>query len=444
MEVDTIATSTTLAEVHLAVIGGGAKAAALAAKADVLRQAQLADVRLTVFERSEVGANWTGKSGYTDGVQRLCTPAERDVGFPYRSGFGKEVDSLLYAQYSWASYVHTQPPGYELGYSTWVDAGRKPPLHKHFAEYLQWVVKKAGVTVIKGSVEGLKPVDRQWVIQHRNDAGKLVPGSAQLFDGVVVCGPGPARSISRKTETARVFDGIDFWQRLPEVKRLIRKFGKELEITLVGAGGTAAAALAWLVTNGCRDNQIVMVADQAALFTRVDSVFENRLFSDEIAWAGLSSTSRDAFFKRLNRGVVWSTVMDQVSSATRVAVQDGRAKAIRTLPRDAIELTVTREGRKAVKVRSDLLVDASGFNPWWFLGLIRGISAERRKDRHFQARLEQSMGSELQLKGADWPYPLLHAPFVSSALGPGYGSLMVLGALSDRVLRAHVTTGTQP
>lgn len=153
------------------------------------------------------------------------------------------MDSLLYAQFSWASYLHTQPPGYALGYSTWVDAGRKPPLHKHFAEYLQWVVAKARVPVVKGSVEGLLPVNSRWTIQHRSRAGKLVPATAQLFDGVVVCGPGPARSIPRKTETSRVFDGTDFWQRLPEVKRLIRKFGKELEITLVGAGGTAAAAL---------------------------------------------------------------------------------------------------------------------------------------------------------------------------------------------------------
>ena len=391
-----------------------------------------------------IGANWTGKSGYTDGVQRLCTPAERDVGFPYRSSYGKDVDSLLYAQYSWATYLHTQPPGYELGYSTWVDAGRKPPLHKHFAEYLQWVVAKADVPVVTGSVEGLVPIGERWKIQHRNAAGKLATASAQLFDGVVVCGPGPARRIPRKTNTSRVFDGTDFWQRLPEVERLIRKFGKELEITLVGAGGTAAAALAWLVSHGCRDNQIVMVADQAALFTRVDSVFENRLFSDEIAWAGLSATSRHAFFNRLNRGVVWSTVMDQVSSASRLAVQDGRAKAIRSLPRDDIELTVTREGRGAVKVRCDFLVDASGFNAWWFLGLIRGIPAAQCSDRGFQGRLEQAMGSELQLKGADWPYPILHAPFVSSLLGPGYGSLMVLGALSDRVLRAHVRDDARP
>ena len=64
-----------------------------------------------------------------------------------------------------------------------------------------------------------------------------------------------------------------------------------------------------------------MVADQAALFTRGDSVFENRLFSDEAAWQALSIKSRQEFFNRLNRGVVWGTVMDEVSStlASRVS-----------------------------------------------------------------------------------------------------------------------------
>ncbi|MEJ8630188.1 hypothetical protein P0F65_10725 [Sphingomonas sp. I4] len=68
-------------EQHLAVIGAGPKAAALAAKAYCLQQ-QGIPVAVTVFERNEIGANWTGDFGYTDGIQRLCTPAERDLGFP--------------------------------------------------------------------------------------------------------------------------------------------------------------------------------------------------------------------------------------------------------------------------------------------------------------------------------------------------------------------------
>ncbi|SFU23439.1 DUF2971 domain-containing protein [Paraburkholderia aspalathi] len=66
---------------RIAVIGGGPKAAALAAKAAVLRELKKADVQVTIFEPDQIGAAWTGESGYTDGEQRLCTIAERDVGY---------------------------------------------------------------------------------------------------------------------------------------------------------------------------------------------------------------------------------------------------------------------------------------------------------------------------------------------------------------------------
>ncbi len=34
-------------------------------------------------------------------------------------------------------------------------------------------------------------------------------------------------------------------------------------------------------------------------------------------------------------------------------------------------------------------------------------------------------------------FPPLHAPNLSEARGPGYGSLMVLGDMADRVLRTY-------
>ncbi|MES2351243.1 MAG: hypothetical protein V4641_27025 [Pseudomonadota bacterium] len=73
--------------IQIAVVGGGAKAAALAAKAFALRKANVANIHITVFEKTEIGAHWTGKNGYTDGEQRLCTPAERDLGYPYFSNY---------------------------------------------------------------------------------------------------------------------------------------------------------------------------------------------------------------------------------------------------------------------------------------------------------------------------------------------------------------------
>jgi mycobactin lysine-N-oxygenase len=89
--------------VRIAVIGGGPKAAALAAKAWVLRDQQIADIRVTIFEPAAIGAEWSGKCGYTDGEQRLCTIAERDVAYPYNSMLGRQVDAAMASKFSWGS-----------------------------------------------------------------------------------------------------------------------------------------------------------------------------------------------------------------------------------------------------------------------------------------------------------------------------------------------------
>jgi len=182
-----------------------------------------------------------------------------------------------------------------------------------------------------------------------------------------------------------------------------------------------------------------MVASHASLYTRVDGVFENRLFSDDAQWLTLSVLSRKAFFDRLNRGVVWSTVMDQVSSATDFTMVDGRAERVEVTTSKALELSVLRGDGKSVRLRPSMLVDASGFDAWWFLSLIKGLPAKMRKDASLRPAWEQGMGDGLQLSSSPWNgYPALHAPMLSSHLGPGFGSLMVLGAMADRVLKAHI------
>lgn len=55
------------------------------------------------------------------------------------------------------------------------------------------------------------------------------------------------------------------------------------------------------------------------------------------------------------------------------------------------------------------------------------------------------MTDNLQLQGAPWNgYPALHAPMLSSELGPGFGSLMVLGAMADRILRPYWSLARGP
>ncbi|MFD1558826.1 SidA/IucD/PvdA family monooxygenase [Paraburkholderia silviterrae] len=455
MSTPTARKTTKSRRVQIAVIGGGPKAAAIAAKAKVLRDLGIANVRVTIFEAEHIGAYWSGRdTGYTDGEQRLCTIAERDVGYPYKSMFGSEVDVAMASNFSWGTFLHGRTPGYEHGYSTWVDAGRKPPRHKHFADYLQWVIVESEATVVNKRVTALDKDtdDKRWRIDSQRKSGSASTHRTR-FNAVVVTGPGPANRLPVKPARSatvprdRIFDGSNFWSRRDEVLKGL-EFAKEVRkysdnpIVIVGAGGTAAAILSWLVANGARDLPIQLVAGQPTLYTRVDSVFENRLFTDEEQWLTLSSELRKAFFDRLNRGVVWATVMDHVSSATNFTMVVGRAQTISVPTSGDIELSVRRDDGVTVQLRPSLLIDASGFDAWWFLSLVRGLPAPLRTKRQRAKQRDQwqiSMANGLQLTGQPWDaYPALHAPMLSSNVGPGFGSLMVLGAMADRVIKAHI------
>lgn len=92
----------------LAVIGAGAKAVAVAAKAAVLRECGVDVPDVVAIERQQVGANWQACGGWTDGQHRLGTSPEKDVGFPYRSailpGRNAEIDARM-MRLSWQSYL---------------------------------------------------------------------------------------------------------------------------------------------------------------------------------------------------------------------------------------------------------------------------------------------------------------------------------------------------
>jgi mycobactin lysine-N-oxygenase len=106
---------------------------AIAAKAYILRLLGHDVPNITIFEPLVTGAHWSGQHGYSDGRQTLCTPAERDLGFPYdRAGLGgPNAAAMLAANFSWQAY------GVSSGhYRDWIDRGGEPPAHRLFAEYL--------------------------------------------------------------------------------------------------------------------------------------------------------------------------------------------------------------------------------------------------------------------------------------------------------------------
>lgn len=421
----------------IAVIGGGPKAAAIAAKAHALCQTNIANVEVTIFEQYSIGANWSGKHGYTDGVQRLCTPAVRDIGYPYGNELGGVVRDWMHDEYSWAAYLHSMSPRF----SHWVDSGMKPPTHGEFTAYLQWVVRKSAARVMLGRVNSLIPHGPKWRVRVApTGSARRAQTHEEEFDAVVVSGPGPARTLAGKGGGSSIFDGVDFWTRTREFTKAVDKKSTEAQIVIIGGGGTAAAALSWIARHGYDKHEIVMVAKQGALFTRGNSVFENRLFSDNGAWKTLSKTTRDAFFKRLNRSVVWESVMRDIEVVQNLTFVDGEAKRYTVDSKGYLTVFAQRDDNQVTKLRPAAVINAAGFDDWWFLSLVEGLAPSVASSDDFRASLRGNMKDDLSFSHPSWNFPRLHVPAHSSVHGPGLGSLMTLGSMSDRVLRTYAST----
>lgn len=193
---------------RIAVIGGGPKAAAICAKAHCINLSRR-QLHVRVFEKAEWGGAWTGQHGYTDGEQRLCTPAERDVGFPYGQGLLNAAGvRTLFQQFSWSTFL-VEADGDPEGYRNWVDRGRKPPPHGVYAAYLAWVIEKAGVQRTKAEVTAISRVNDKWTVTYGRGSQEW---SDDNFDAVVFTGTGPALRGFEREDDPRIIDGVRFWE----------------------------------------------------------------------------------------------------------------------------------------------------------------------------------------------------------------------------------------
>jgi mycobactin lysine-N-oxygenase len=423
---------------RIAVVGGGAKAAAIAARAAVMNaEGGFQKIEVTIFEKAHVGASWTGRGGYTDGDQRLCTPIERDLGYPYPKA-RPTIGAAIHQNYSWSSFLLSRA---DNAFVKWVDGGRLPPSHKMFAEYIRWAIEESGARVVNAKVVGLRPSTTGWRVRaRRSSAPRLEP---EVFDSVVVTGPGPANRVQAPQSATRIFDGESMWSRLASVKRALDRpsprGANSGPIAILGAGGTAAAILGWLVRNGFKDREIVIISSQPAFYTRGDSVFENRLFNDEDAWASLPEKSKSDFAERLNRGVVWSTVMEQVSMATAVKFEFGTAERVFGEKDGSYRVSVSKPDGPPLNVPAQVVFDAIGFQDAWWLELIEHESVLGSNKRELKEALRSGMLGSLMLAGPSWDLPPLYAPMLASTIGPGFQSLMSLGGMAHRVIEDHLT-----
>jgi mycobactin lysine-N-oxygenase len=414
----------------LAIIGAGAKAVAVAAKAAVLREMGVEVPDVVAIERSGVAANWRAGGGWTDGRQRLGTSPEKDVGFPYRSklipGRDTELDERM-MRFSWQSYLVATDQ-----FVGWIDRGRPAPTHETWAGYLRWVADVVGLKVVGGEVVQISVDESRWVVRTRE--------SSLSAATLMVTGPGqPDRSML--SGDPRVLSIAQFWQRAARHDRIVAD-----NVAVIGGGETAASILNELFHH--RVSAITAISPQATLFTRGEGFFENSLFSDPTGWRGLTQAERRDCIARTDRGVFSPRAQESLLADERIRHQRGRVA--RVVDRDSrIWITLCTdncgEPRETLH-RFDLVIDGSGADPVWFLPLMCPAALELLElglgGPVTLERLEESICHDLAVSGVT---PKLVLPNLSGVNeGPGFPNLSCLGLLSDRVLGADMGVTERP
>ncbi|UXA08309.1 SidA/IucD/PvdA family monooxygenase [Mycobacterium sp. SMC-2] len=469
---------------RLAVIGAGPKGAAIAAKAAALRAAQhpTPPPHIDLYDREQVGAAWRGSIGYTDGVQPLCTLAERDLGFPYdTASYGAGVTQAMVGDFSWQSFaINSTGPS---RYRDWVVNGRHPPRHVDFASYLEYAVDKAvnrgAANLIRNTVSAVDfdPVKRMWRIDSTDSLGAI---TSRDYDGVVITGSGrPLPALPGAN--GRVFDGRTFWHpgSSLQMQRLL-SLDPDPSVVIIGAGGTAAAIAYWFARKGLTTLPITIIGREATLFARHDGPFEDRLFTDDVAWGALVPHVRKAFLARTTAAVVWDYVLRNLVSdnityecynALRYRIvgpggpgmpdllelemdappDPAQAMASASRPRLLAGLLpgvplIPRVGRTPappiVRRPGTVIIDARGFDRWGFVDDFFMKSPLRSAFAPGgQPQILSAIAYDLSVRGttgsgATFPEGL-HVPGLAAIQGPASTNLMGLGWLADRVLSKY-------
>ncbi len=442
----------------LTIMGAGPKAMAIAAKAAALKFFGYKVPEIWIIEKNEVGANWSGSNGHTDGEQQLGTPPLKDVGFPYMINFSSRVVKYMMEQFSWIAFMHSGEQEW-MKYGDWVDRGQPQPTHRIWHLYLKWILEKlisnGDVKYVHAEVAKLQVGDGRWQI-----TCQAPDGSIQVIesDGLVISGPGNFHPIKGQVEHPRIMDGKTFWSNLEKFDGL---HGDEDEnaICVVGSGETAATVITEILSRVDTSNPppLWVINRKGLIESRGEGYSENSLFTDPdgFNWTELNPEERDQIIKRTDRGVFSQASLTIINQSRIVRCKRGRVVEINVdEPEGTIRLVLSTDQKGDVlhEIPAGYVIVGAGFNPWSFTELFDDeyrslLSANRLKTREVLASLiarDLSINWEMvSSKFETVRQPKLYLPMLSGlAQGPGFPNLSSLGTLSDRILGGYLISAT--
>jgi mycobactin lysine-N-oxygenase len=421
----------------LIVVGAGAKATAIAAKAHAINRLGVGRISLLIVEQRENAASWLGANGMTSGEELLAITPLKDVGFPYRSfrsfgEHGKAIDAVL-TEFSWPRYLIEQDR-----YAQWLNAGLSPVQHREFGSYLGWALARAtdGPELQAGHVKRVS-LDREqgeWIVEIEAATGAL----QRRCRALVLTGPGRHRHLAHDADAAaRLFHCDD---RRSEFDRL--PADQACDVAIVGAGDGALSAAIFL--RRLRPKSRLTLYTPSPPLSRGESFLENRVFSDPdcVGWESLAVEVRRDFVRHTDRGVFGPEQLAQVVGDVYCKFVVGRVARIRAAQGGVCVEHASPGGR--ANCLHDYVVNCTGFD---LLGQVRELFSPRvRAEIEAQAgpvwtapsRRELKFGRMLELVGLR---PPLHIPGLAAlSQGPGFANLGCLGLLSDRILQASLAT----
>lgn len=427
-----------MSESDILIVGAGAKAAALAAKIHVVNTLGLAEISMTVVEKTEPAASWLGRNGMTSGEEPLAIPPIKDIGFPYQSSrqfgtLGDEIDAAL-LPFTWQRFAMERHE-----YATWVNSGSPSVLHRDYGEYLGWVLSRAteGVSIYDGRVTEVSLADDRDLWQAEvAERGRPEDPERHFGRNLVLTGPGVHRHFPHDPDVeSRVFHCDSRREEFARVPA-----DEEVEIAIVGGGESALSALVFL--RDLRPAARLTIYTPTLPLSRGESFLENRVFADpdNVGWEHLDIETRRDFVKHCDRGVFDQTVLERIADDDHLSFIAGRAVHV-SLSDDGegalLEFDSPSEGMRSE--RYDFVINCTGFD---LLRQLRGLFPDAVRDQVEEQcgplwdrppKTEVPIGRALELNDV---HPRLHIPGLGGlSQGPGFANLGSLGLLANRVLQ---------